>query len=79
MLSYKPLFKMLEQRGISKMKFKNDVGISNATLAKFGKGEAVSLTTVEKICKTYNCKIKNVVKYINDYRINTYNHIHKGD
>ena len=66
MLSYKPLFKMLEQRGISKMKFKNDVGISNATLSKFGKGEAVSLTTVEKICKTYNCKIKNVVKYIND-------------
>lgn len=48
MLSYRPLFKMLEQRGISKMKFKNDVGISNATLAKFGKGEAVSLTTVEK-------------------------------
>lgn len=51
MLSYKPLFKMLEKRGISKMKFKNDVGISNATLAKFGKGEAVSLTTVEKFVR----------------------------
>lgn len=35
-LSYKPLWDMLAEKGISKMEFAKSVEISNATLAKMG-------------------------------------------
>ena len=63
-LSYKPLWDMLEEKGISKMEFAKSVDISNATLAKMGKDEAISLTTVDKICNVYDCDIENIVKHI---------------
>lgn len=63
-LSYKPLWDMLAEKGISKMEFAKSVEISNATLAKMGKDEAVSLTTIDKICNVYDCDIDNIVKHL---------------
>ena len=69
-LSYDPLWDMLKEKGINKMEFANAVDISNATLAKLGHNEAVSLTTIDKICNTFDCGIENVVKHITDITIN---------
>ena len=66
-LSYNPLWSLLEELNISKMEFAKMVNISNATLAKLGKNEAISLTTVDKICSELECKIENVVQHIPDY------------
>lgn len=60
---------MLEEKGISKMEFAKSVGISNATLAKLGKDEPISLTTVDKICNEYDCDIENIVKHISTQKI----------
>lgn len=65
-LSYDPLWKLLSELNISKMDFAKMVGMSNATLAKLGKNEPITLTTVDKICNRFNCKIENVVKHIPD-------------
>lgn len=63
-LSYDGLWKMLYNLNVTKMEFARNVGISNATLAKLGKDEPVSLTILMKICEYYNCKIENIVKFI---------------
>lgn len=63
-ISYNPLWEMLKEKGISKMEFAKNVEISNATLAKFGKNEPVTLTIIDKICTQYNCKIEDVVQHI---------------
>lgn len=68
-LSYKPLWDMLEERNISKMEFAKSVNISNATLAKMGKNEPISLTTVDKICNKYACDINDIVKHITTIKI----------
>lgn len=68
-LSYKPLWDMLDEKGISKMEFAKSVDISNATLAKMGKDEAISLTTVDKICNVYDCDIENIVKHISSMKM----------
>lgn len=65
-LSYEPLWKMLRELNISKMEFAKMIGISNATLAKLGKNEPITLTTVDKICNHFNCQIENVVTHIYD-------------
>lgn len=65
-LSYDPLWKMLNELHISKMEFAKAVGISNATLAKLGKNEPITLTTIDKICNEFECQIENVVQHIPD-------------
>ena len=79
-LSYKPLWDMLAEKGISKMEFAKSVEISNATLAKMGKDEAVSLTTIDKICNVYDCDIENIVKHLSTVTVdnNTSNELEIG-
>lgn len=63
-LSYDGLWKMLFNLNVTKMEFAKNIGISNATLAKLGKDEPVSLTVLMKICEHYNCKIENIIEFI---------------
>ena len=51
------------------MEFAKSVEISNATLAKMGKDEAVSLTTIDKICNVYDCDIENIVKHLSTIKV----------
>ena len=62
MISYKPLFKLLLERDMTKTQLRIAVGFSSATLAKMSKGDYVSLETIENICKYLNCKIEDVIK-----------------
>lgn len=68
-LSYEPLWQMLNDMNITKMEFAKMIGMSNATLAKLGKNEPITLTTVDKICNRFDCQIQNVVKHIHDIQI----------
>ncbi len=67
-LSYDGLWEMLYNLNVSKMEFARNVGISNATLAKLGKNEPISLTLLMRICEHYNCKVENIVKFIPDMK-----------
>lgn len=62
MISYKPLFRLLLERDMTKTQLREAVGFSSATLAKMSKGEYISLETVENICKYLNCNIEDVVE-----------------
>lgn len=62
MISYKPLFRLLLERDMTKTQLREAVGFSSATLAKMSKGEYISLETVENICKYLECKIEDVIE-----------------
>ena len=62
MISYKPLFRLLLERDMTKTQLREAVGFSSATLAKLSKCEYISLETVENICKYLNCKIEDVIE-----------------
>ena len=62
MISYKPLFRLLLERDMTKTQLREAVGFSSATLAKMSKGEYISLETIENICKYLNCKIEDVIE-----------------
>ena len=65
-ISYSPLWKLLNERNISKMELANMVGISNATLAKLSRNEPITLSIVDKICNQLLCNIEDIVKHIPD-------------
>lgn len=64
MISYKPLFRLLLERDMSKTQLREAVGFSTATLAKMSKNEYISMETLENICIYLNCNIENVVEFI---------------
>ena len=62
MISYKPLFRLLLERDMTKTQLREAVGFSPATLAKMSKSEYVSLETIENICKYLNCRVEDVIE-----------------
>ena len=69
--SYTPLWRMLSDLGISKMDFAKQINISNTTLAKIGKNEPITLSTLDKICNEYGCKLEDIVTHIPDTKYTT--------
>lgn len=66
MLSYKPLFRLLLERDMSKTQLKNGVSLSPNVMSKLSKGEYVSMEVIERICKYLNCRIEDVVEVLPD-------------
>ena len=65
-VSYKKLFKLLIDNDLKKTEFAKKIGIGQNTLAKLSKNEYVSMEVLVKICKGLNCKIEDIVEFIDD-------------
>lgn len=62
--SYKPLWHLLLDRGLTKTQLRILAGISTATLAKLSKDEEVSMAVINKICIALDCEIQDVVQIV---------------
>ncbi|MBQ3541855.1 MAG: helix-turn-helix transcriptional regulator [Oscillospiraceae bacterium] len=62
-ISYDNLWKLLIDKRMNKTQLKQLAGISTNAVAKLGKNEAVSLETLEKICKILHCNIGDIVEF----------------
>lgn len=65
-VSYKKLFKLLIDKDMKKTEFAKKIGIGQNTLAKLSKNENVSMEVLIKICEGLNCKIEDVVEFVNE-------------
>ena len=61
--SYKPLWKLLIDKDMTKKKLMEQTGISKSTIDKMGRGETISLNIVDKICKQFECKVEDIMEY----------------
>ena len=61
--SYKPLWKLLIDKDMTKKKLMEQTGISKSTIDKMGRGEIISLNIVDKICKQFDCKVEDIMEY----------------
>lgn len=64
MISYKPLFKLLVERNMSKADLRKVANISPNTMTKLRKGEEVSMSVLTKICEALKVSYGDVVEYI---------------
>jgi DNA-binding Xre family transcriptional regulator len=65
-ISYKPLFRLLVDREMTKTDLRTELGFSSATLAKLAKGEPISGAVIEKLCTYFRCQVGDVVEIIWD-------------
>ena len=69
MISYKPLWKTLIEKGINKTELRNMAGFSSGTLARMGKDQYIEMKHIDKICQVQNCKISDVIEVDNSSEI----------
>lgn len=56
----------MEEREITKEKLKNEIGISSATMAKLAKNEEVAMSTIQSLCKFFECQPGAILSYEKD-------------
>lgn len=64
MFTYKPLWKQLIDKDMTKTDLRIKTGISMGTLATMGKDEYVAMSVLDRICNTLNCNIGDVIEHI---------------
>lgn len=62
--SYKKLWKLLIDKNMMKKDLMELTKINSATIAKMGRGEAVSLEVLGRICEKLNCNIGDLVDFV---------------
>lgn len=61
--SYKPLWKLLIDKEMTKKKLMQATGISKSTMDKMGRGEQVSMDIIDRICTYFNCDSNDVIEH----------------
>ena len=61
-VNYKPLWKLLIDRDMSKAALREQAGIAASTLSRMNKNEYISLEVLVKICLLLDCTIDDIVE-----------------
>lgn len=65
-VSYKKLFHMLVDRDMTAVQLQQQAGYSANITTRLKKNSYVSLESIEKICRTLDCKIDDIVEFVPD-------------
>lgn len=64
--TYKKLFHLLIDRGISTSELTEQAGFSANILTRLRRDQYVSLDSIEKICVTLNCGVDDILEFLPD-------------
>ena len=68
-ISYKKLRKLLIDRDMKKKDLEKAVGIDNYFISKMTGNENITVETVKKICKAWNCTLNDIMEFTSDSEI----------
>ena len=68
-ITYKKLWVKIAEKEMKKTDLLNTVGISSNTLAKLGKNEYISMEIIERICRSFNCDIGDIMEINYDEKV----------
>lgn len=66
MISYKKLWEIMKERGISQYTLIKQYNISPAQITRLKRNESVSMHTIEMFCKILECDVGDIVSIIPD-------------
>ncbi len=62
--SYKPLWKLLIDRDMSKKDLMEATGLSKSTMSKMSRGNPVSMEILDRLCGYFHCEIQDIVEHV---------------
>lgn len=63
-ISYDKLFHMMIDKKLNNSQLKNSAGISANIITRLKRNEYVSMESIEKICRTLNCGVDDILDFI---------------
>ena len=66
--NYKPLWKLLIDKEMTKKQFMAETGISKSTRDKMARSEQVSLDVLDRICIYFGCRIEDIIEHTNEVK-----------
>ena len=66
MVSYEPLWKTMEQKGITTYALINKYGINPRTIHNLKHNKSITMFTLEKLCSVLECQAEGVVLFLPD-------------
>lgn len=66
MFSYKPLWKLLIDKEMSKKELMQQTNISKSTMDKMGRSEHVSMDILDRLCAYFKCSISDIIEHIDE-------------
>ncbi len=61
--TYKPLLKLLIDKGMTRTELRDAIGTSPNVIAKIGKDEYISMSVLDRICTVLDCPIESVIEH----------------
>lgn len=68
MISYAPLYKTLQKKGISTYKLINDYGVSRSLLDRLKHNKPITTVTINDLCSYLNCQVSDILEYVEEHR-----------
>lgn len=65
LISYEPLFRTMKEKGITSYQLQK-MGFNRATYYAIKSGQSISTNTVAHLCKLLQCRVEDIMEYIND-------------
>ena len=66
MISYRPFYETLFQKGITEYHLIYKQGLSANTLHRMKHGEAISTKTLNVLCEILDCAVSDIIEYVPD-------------
>ncbi len=66
MISYKPFYKTLKEKGVSTYKLINEYHISRSLLDRLKHNKPITTVTINDLCIFLNCKVEDVIEFVKD-------------
>ena len=79
MITFDPLWEMLEERGITIYDLEYDYELNPAEISRLKNEHNFTLMFINRLCKMFKCQTWDIIKYINEDETETTNTGHKGD
>lgn len=65
-VSYKKLFHLMIDKGITNAELMEQAGVSANIITRLKRNNYLSLDTIEKICKVFHCGVDDILEFISD-------------
>lgn len=66
--TYKPLWKLLIDKEMSKKQLMEETNISKSTMDKMGRNEKVSMEILDRLCTYLSCDISSIIEHVDEVK-----------
>lgn len=63
MITYKPLWETMKEKGVTTYTLINKYNISNSTIHRLRHDQGVTTQLIDDLCKILDCNVEDIIKY----------------